>query len=160
MRFFKRPDAPGQAYAGIAGTGLLALGALSFARSSVSFGTVDSSGAMPEFLLWSVNGWTAAFWLAIGSLGVLAAPWPDGARLYCLVSAVVFSAVARWGEVDGDDVAGLLVADTTNNVTHAVLAVLGLLVGLPPRDGRRRSSAQAHEGRGNRGVILPITPSV
>ena len=44
-----------------------------------------------------------------------------------------FAVAAIWGFIDGNDVVGLVVADTTNNITHAILAALGLVTGLMPR---------------------------
>jgi hypothetical protein len=146
MRFLERPDTPAQVYAAVVGMLLVALGALSFIVAGVDFGTVGLVGAEPEFLLWSVNGWTAVFWIAIGALGLPAASNLDGARLYCLFGAVVFSAVALWGIVDGNDVAGLLVADTMNSVTHVALAVFALFAGLPSRDAQR-PKIEAHSER-------------
>lgn len=151
MRFLERPDTPAQVYAAVAGILIVALGVLSFVLAGVDFGTVGLAGAEPEFLLWSVNGWTAVFWIAMGASGLLAASSLDGARLYCLFSAVVFSVAALWGTTDGNDVAGLLVADTTNNLTHALLAVLALFAGLPSRDAQRPEMDVDGERRFDRG---------
>jgi hypothetical protein len=137
MRFLERPDTPAQTYAGVAGIFLAALGVLSLIFVSVDFDMVDSAAAQPEFLIWSVSGWTVVFWIAMGGLGLLAMPRLDSSRTYALLAGAIFAAVAVWGFVDGDDVAGLLVADTTNNVMHVVLAALGLIAGMLPRDTQR-----------------------
>lgn len=147
MRFLERPGVLAQAYAALVGTLLVALGVLSLALVGVDFDTVGLAAEEPEVLLWSVNGWTAVFWLTMGALGLLSASSLDGARLYCLFCAVVFSVTTLWGVLDGDDVAGLVVADTMNNLTHAVLAVIALFVGLPSRAPQRREIDAATERR-------------
>lgn len=147
MRDFERPDTPAQTYAALAGMFLLALGVLSLVLTEVGFGTVGAAATQPEFLIWAVSGWTAVFWIAMGTLGLLAAARLATAQIYALGAAVLFAATALWGFVDGNDVAGLLVADTTNNLTHAVLAAVGLICGLVPRESQRPADDRAHERR-------------
>src|SRR3954451_5713452 len=130
MRYFERPDTPAQSYAVIAGLFLVALGVLSLILASVGFGTVGAASGQPEFLIWSVSGWTTVFWIAMGAPGLIAAPRLDTARSYALFAGVVFAVAAVWGFIDGNNVVSLVVADTTNNITHAILAVLGLVTGL------------------------------
>jgi hypothetical protein len=137
MRSSERPSTPAQIYAGIAGMFLLALGVLSLIFESVGFGTVGPAAAQPEFLIWSVSGWTAVLWTAVGASGLLAMLRLSSARTFAMAAGVLFATVAVWGFVDGNDVAGLLVADVTNNVTHVVLAVVGLIAGLLPREAQR-----------------------
>jgi hypothetical protein len=147
MRFLERPDTPAQTYAAVAGIFLAALGILSLIFAGVDFGTVGTVAAQPEFLIWSVSGWTAIFWIAMGGLGLLSMARPDSARTYALGAGAVFAVVAIWGFIDGNDVAELLVADTTNNITHAVLAALGLLTGLMPRATQRPGEDDMREPR-------------
>jgi amino acid transporter len=136
---FERPDTPAQTYAAIVGAFLIAIGVLGLVLEDVSFGTVGPVASQPEFLIWSVSGWTTLFWIAMGAFGVLAAVRLDTARSYALFAGVLFAVVAVWGFIDGNDVVGLLTADTTNNVTHAVLGGLGLIVGSLPRSTQRAS---------------------
>ncbi len=136
---FERPDTPAQTYAALVGAFLFALGVLALVLKDVSFGTVGPVAGQPEFLIWSVSGWTTLFWIAMGAFGVLASVRLDTARSYALFAGVTFAVVALWGFIDGNDVVGLLTADTTNNVTHAVLGGLGLMVGSLPRSAQRAS---------------------
>jgi hypothetical protein len=147
MRLFERPDTPAQTYSAIAGLFLVALGVLSLIFASVDFGTVGPIAAQPEFLIWSVSGWTAIFWIAMGCLGLLATPRLSSARTYALLSGIVFAVVAVWGFIDGNDVFELFAADTTNNVTHAVLGALGLTIGLLPSGVQRPDEDAIHERR-------------
>ena len=160
MRMLERPDTPAQTYAGVAGLFLVALGVLALIFAGVGFGTVGPVASQPEFLIWSVSGWTTVFWIAIGAVGLLAMPRLDSARSYSLFAGIVFVAAAVWGFIDGNDVAGLLVADTTNNITHAVLGAVGLIVGLLPREAQRAPEDGARERRFDRGSpAAPPPPS-
>jgi hypothetical protein len=147
MRILERPDTPAQTYAAVAGIFLAALGVLSLILTGVDFDSVGSVAAQPDFLIWSVSGWTTIFWIAMGGLGLLAVPRLDTARTYALFAGIVFAGVAVWGFIDGNDVVGLITADTTNNIMHAVLAALGLIVGMLPRDTQRPGAERAGERR-------------
>ena len=161
----ERPSTPAQAFAAASGTFLVALGVLVLVFSDVSFGTIDSLTGQPEFLIWTANGWTAVFWIAMGAFGLLSMVRLDAARTYALLAGVVFAAVAVWGFIDGSDVASVLVADTANNVTHAILAVIALVTGMPPRKAQKphepapRASRSPGEGRFESGDrIHPLDP--
>jgi hypothetical protein len=150
-RAVKRPDTPAQTFAALSGLFLVVLGVLALIFGDASFGTIDSLAAQPEFLIWTVSGWTAVLWIVMGSLGLVSMMRLDAARTYSLIAATVFAALAAWGAVDGSDVAGLFVADTTNNVMHAILAGLALLVGVLPsqaqRPGEPTTRAESGSGR-------------
>jgi hypothetical protein len=133
----ERPDTPAQVFAAVAGLFLTALGVLALIFADVGFGTVDPLAAQPEFLIWSVSGWTAILWIAMGVLGLISMSRLDAARSYSLLAGVVFAVVAVWGFLDGNAVAEVIAADTTNNVMHAILAGLGLVAGMLPRDAQR-----------------------
>lgn len=133
----ERPDTPAQVFAGVAGLFLTALGGLALISADVAFGTVDTLAGQPEFLIWTVSGWTAILWLAMGVFGLASIARLDAARVYSLLAGVVFSVAAVWGVIDGNDVVGLLAADTTNNIAHAMLAGLGLMVGMLPSEVQR-----------------------
>jgi hypothetical protein len=128
------PDTPAQTFAALSGLFLVALGVLALIFGDVSFGTIGSLANQPEFLIWTVSGWTAVLWIAMGAFGLVSMVRLDTARTYSLVAAAVFAVLAVWGFVDGSDVAGIFAADTTNNVTHAILAGLALLVGMMPSE--------------------------
>jgi hypothetical protein len=159
---FRRPSTPAQWFAALGGTFLVVLGILALVLEPVRFGAAGPVAHEPDLVIWSVNGWTAAFWLAMGVIGILSVPRFDAARDYARFVGVLFGLVAIWGFVDGNDVAGILAADTTDDITHAVLGALGLLAAafswphsredsvasLRDRDrdlcGRRRPGALGH----------------
>jgi len=134
---FERPDTPAQVFAAGAGLFLTTLGVLALILGEVDFGTVGRLADQPEFLSWTVSGWTTILWIATGGLGLLSMVRLDTARSYSLLAAVVLAIVAMWGFIDGRDVAGIVVGDATNNIMHAILAGLGLLVGMLPREAQR-----------------------
>jgi hypothetical protein len=88
-------------------------------------------------MAWTVSGWTTILWIAMGALGLLSMARLDTARSYSLLAGVVFAIVAVWGFIDGNDVAEIIAADTTNNVMHAILAGLGLVAGMLPVQAQR-----------------------
>jgi hypothetical protein len=106
-----------------------------------------------------VNGWTALFWIALGTLGLLSVPRLASARTYALTAGLLFAAAAVWGFLDGESVAGVLVASTANNVTHAVLGALGLLFGMLPLDAQRAAGDVASERRFDREMPTDRVPT-
>ena len=137
----ERPDTPAQWYALVAGTFLLTLGIVSLALEPVSFGAVGSPPEQPEFLIWTVSGWSMILWIAGGGLGLLAAMRLDSARDFGLGAGIVFGVAAVWAVIDGSDVASLISADTANTVTHAAVGGAGLLVAVLPRSIQRPREA-------------------
>jgi hypothetical protein len=144
----ERPDTPAQSFAALSGLFLVALGVLALIFGDVSFGTIDSLAAQPEFLIWTVSGWTAVLRIAMGGLGLVSMVRLDAARTFSLIAAAVFAALAVWGFVDGSSVAGLIAADTTNNVMHSILAGLALLVGVLPSQAQRPGEPTTRAERG------------
>jgi hypothetical protein len=159
MSTFERPDTPAQTYAGLTGVFLLGLGILALVFTPAGFDAVDITADEPEFLVWSVNGWTAVFWIALGALGLLSAPRLASARMYALSAGLLFAAAAMWGFLDGENVAGVLVASTANNLTHAILAALGLLFGMLPLDAQRAPGDVASERRFDREMPTDRVPT-
>lgn len=145
-----RQDAPAQWYAAVAGVFLLALGILSLIISVGSFGSIGSVANQPEFLIWSVSGWVTIFWIVFGALGLLALPRIDTARSYALGAGIVFAVVAIWGFIDGNSVFSIFAADTTNNITHAILAGLGLVTAMLPRVSTASPETAAAPAAGGR----------
>jgi hypothetical protein len=137
MRFFERPDTPAQAYAGAAGLFLLLLGVLSLIFAGVEFGTVGALEAQPDFVIWALSGWTVVFWIAIGTIGLLAMASLGSATAFSVIAGVVFSVLAVWGFLDGNDIGGLLVADAASKFMYTALGVLGLVAGSIPRASQR-----------------------
>jgi len=142
------PDTPAQWYALFAGVFLVALGGVSLVVEDVGFGTVGALSEQPEFLIWAVSGWSTILWMAAGAAGLVAALRLDTASAYALAAGALFAAVAVWGFIDGNDVLGLIAADTTVNVTHAVLGGLGLLTGVLPRSAQRPREPRQTEAGG------------
>ena len=136
-----------QSYAAVAGLFLVVLGVLALIIPSVTFGAVHSLASRPDFLIWTVSGWTTLFWIAMGALGLMAMVRFDTARSYALFAGVVFVVVAIWGFINGTNVASVLAASTANNVTHAVLGVLGLMTAMAPRGVQRRSLSEGMTAR-------------
>jgi hypothetical protein len=144
----ERPDSPAQVFAAVAGLLLTALGVLALIFADVSLGTVGALVQQPELLTWTVSGWTAIFWIATGVPGLVSMVRLDTARTYSLLAGVVFAGVAVWGFIDGNDVAEIIAADTTNNVMHAILAGLGLVAGMLPSEAQRPAEPVTRGARG------------
>jgi hypothetical protein len=144
----ERPDTPAQVFAAVTGLFLTALGVLALIFGEVSFGTVEAIADQPEFMAWTVSGWTTILWIAMGALGLLSMARLDTARSYSLLAGVVFAIVAVWGFIDGNDVAEIIAADTTNNVMHAILAGLGLVAGMLPAETQRPAEPVTRERAG------------
>jgi Domain of unknown function (DUF4383) len=140
----RRPNTPAQMYATVAAIFLIALGVLSLLIEGLgSWGAVDNVANRPQFLIWAVSGWTSIFWIAMGALALFAAPRLAAARTYALLAAGVFAVFAVWGFIDGNNVMSIFAADTTNNITHAVLAGPALVVGIMPRAAQPPHQAEA-----------------
>lgn len=128
---------PARLYATLVGGTLLVVGIIGFFYSA-SFGdpgTVDS-----VFGIFAVNGWHNIVHILTGALGLLAAGY--AAREYALGLGVVYTIIAIWGFVIGDNesILGFIPVNTEDNVLHLVLGILGLAAGAAtPADERRRS---------------------
>lgn len=133
----QQPDSAAQVYSIVAGLFLLAVGILGLIFASVGFGSAGSAADQPEFLIWNVSGWTTILWIAMGALGLASAVWLPGARTYAIFAGVVFAVLAVWGFIDGNNVASIFAAGTTDNITHAILGGAGLIAGLLPSDKQR-----------------------
>jgi hypothetical protein len=144
------PTTPAHWYAAAAGVFLLALGILSLIIEGPAFGTVRNAGSQPEFIIWATSGWLCIFWIAMGALGLLALARVGAARTYALAAGIVFAVVAIWGFIDGNSTFGIFAAGTVDNITHAVLAALGLLAGLTPYAAPEEQAAVATSRTGGR----------
>jgi hypothetical protein len=125
-------SAPAHSYAAAAGVFLLALGILSLVIERPGFGSVGNVGNQPDFIIWATSGWLCILWIVMGALGLLAVARHGTARAYALGAGILFAILAIWGFIDGDSSFGIFAAGTVDNITHAVLAALGLLVALMP----------------------------
>ena len=86
-------------------------------------------------------------WIALGAVGVLSIARVQAARAYALVAGVFFATIAIWGFIDGKEVATLFVANPVNNITHAVIACLGLALGLPSKTMQQRAAPGERDAR-------------
>ena len=140
---------PAQWFALVVGAILAVGGLIALVTGSTDFGTV-SGGAGRNFIIWDVSGWETILYMVVGVLGMLAARRVDHAREFALAGGVLFAAMAIWGFIDGDDVAGIFAIDTTDNITYAVLGVVGLVLGLTP-DAVQRKAGLGLADRGSGG---------
>jgi|SRR4051794_25660592 hypothetical protein len=140
------PKTPVQWYATVVGGVMLALGVLALVTGSTGFGTVGS-GSGQDFLIWRVNGWDAVLYIVTGAAGLFAASRIDSARTFALVAGAVYAVMAVWGFIDGGSVFGLFAVDTTDNITNAIVAALGLGLALPSESVQREAGyGGRHEG--------------
>jgi hypothetical protein len=153
MAALAKPRTPAQSFSLIAGVFLVALGVLSLIFSSAPFATVEGTRT-GDFLIWDTTGWTAVMWIALGALGILAMARVETARAYGIGAGLFFALIAIWGFISATDVFTLFVANTVNNITHAVLAVLGLALAAPA--GRTQGEvAAARPNRDHYGHGVP-----
>lgn len=127
---------PARLYATLVGGTLLVVGIIGFFYSA-SFGdpgTVDS-----VLGIFAVNGWHNIVHILTGALGLLVAGY--AAREYALGLGVVYTLIAIWGFIIGDNesILGFIPVNTEDNFLHLALGALGLAAGLAtPVDARRR----------------------
>ena len=141
------PRTTAQFFALLLGAILLAFGVVALVVGHTDFGTGDRLGG-DQFILWMANGWDTIVWIVAGALGIAAAARAESAWTYAIVAAAFFAVVAVWGFIDGNDVFGLMAVDTTDNISHAVIAGLGLAAAMAP-DSVRRSRESAGYRRGH-----------
>lgn len=139
MIHIQAPRTPAQLFALVIGGILLAFGVVALVLGHTDFGAGSSLGGS-QFILWMTNGWDTIIWMALGALGLLAAAQSDTARTYSLLAGVFFALVAVWGFIDGDDAFGLMAVDTTDNITHAVIAALGFTAAMAPAPASQTGS--------------------
>jgi hypothetical protein len=119
---------PAQTWARLIGWTLVLAGIVGFFYSS-AFGSPGEVDAVLGVL--DVNGFHNLVHLLTGALGIVAAGSFERARAYSIFLAVAYTAVAIWGFVLGDGAAilSILPVNTEDNVLHAVIALVSLVVG-------------------------------
>jgi hypothetical protein len=139
---------PAQIWARLIGAILVVAGAVGFLYSS-SFGSPGETDAVLGIL--DVNGFHNLFHIASGVLGLAMAGSYAGARAYCLILAVSYTALAIWGIVigSGDAILSIIPVNTEDNVLHAAIALVSLAVGVGTSAVPRPSAAET-AGRGIR----------
>lgn len=128
---------PARLYATLVGGTLVVVGIIGFFYSASfgSPGTVDS-----VFGIFGVNGWHNVVHILTGAIGLLVAGY--AAREYALGLGVVYTLIAIWGFIIGDNesILGFIPVNTEDNFLHLLLGLLGLAAGAAtPADARRRS---------------------
>lgn len=117
-----------QVTAGLLGVALVAAGILGFIYGDSSFG-VGGNLAGEELYGFEVNGWHNVVHIATGAFLLLMLPSVKSAIAGLMVFGLLYAAVTVWGFVTDADLAGVVPVNTADNVLHAVLAGLALIVG-------------------------------
>ncbi len=119
-----------QVYALVLGATLVAVGILGFLVEP-SFGVGDSA-ERGTLILFDINGWHNVVHLLSGIVGIALAKTAANARLFCIGYGIVYVLVTVLGFIVGDG--GLLLSlipiNTADNLLHALIAVVGLAIGL------------------------------
>jgi len=150
----RREKSPGrtiaQVFAVLVGVVLIAVGAFGFlvnasfdqAQLDIDFTGDPVTGDL--FLgLFEVNGWHNIVHIASGALLLVGGLSRTNAPRILLLFGVVYAAVTVWGFIDQRNVLDLIPVNTADNVLHAALTALALVVGLiGVAEGRRRSSGR------------------
>lgn len=118
-----------QITSGVLGVVLIAVGVLGFIYGDSSF-TVGDELSSGELFGFAVNGWHNIVHIATGALLLLMMPTITSAITGLLLFAVIYAAVTVWGFITGGDVAWIVPVDTADNVLHAALAVVALIVAI------------------------------
>jgi hypothetical protein len=122
-------SSPARLYALIVGAVLVVAGIIGFFYES-SFHTGNLAPRADVLGLLTVNGWDNLMHLITGLLGLAAAGY--AARAYALGLGAVYLVVAVLGFAagSGDEIFGLIVVNTADNMLHLVLGAAGVLAGL------------------------------
>lgn len=140
----------------VGGAFLTAPGVLGLIITGLEFNSLGDPGSGEEFILWS-NQRLDHDHVDRLRRGRTGDPGQRGRCAQLLAGRRgVLAVIAVWGFIDGSDVASIIVADTTNYITHAVLGGLGLVVGLP--SGERQRDKLEGDPRSVRQQRLERTP--
>src|SRR3954452_15956845 len=122
----------------VAGATLAVAGLLGFIADS-SFDT-GSAIQGDKFLGLEVNGWHNLVHLASGVLLLAAANTRPTAKTVAIAFGAVYTLVALWGLVDGDEVFNLFPINGPDNVLHLILAAAAFLAAYvsPTTKGQQR----------------------
>jgi hypothetical protein len=99
-------------------------GAVLLVRGLVGFAILDTSFDLPG------EGWHHLIHLSSGALLLMAGRSPVSARALAIGFGLVYAGFALIGIADGDDVLGLIAADTADKIFHAVIGLASLGAGL------------------------------
>ena len=99
-------------------------GAVLLVRGLVGFVFLDTAFDLPG------EGWHHSIHLLSGALLLGASSAPLPARAFAIGFGLVYAGFAGIGIADGDDVLGLIAADTADKTFHAVVGLASLGAGL------------------------------
>jgi hypothetical protein len=119
---------PAQTWARLIGWVLLLAGIVGFFYSA-SFGSPGEVDAV--FGILDVNGFHNVVHILSGLLGIVMSRSFGSARAYCLLLAATYAVVTIWGLVvgDGGEILSIVPVNTEDNVLHAAIAFVSLLLG-------------------------------
>ena len=119
---------PAQNWARLIGWALLLAGIVGFFYSA-SFGSPGEVDAV--FGILDVNGFHNLVHVLSGLLGIALARSFGSARAFCLLLAATYAIVTIWGLVvgDGGEILSIVPVNTEDNVLHAAIALVSLIVG-------------------------------
>lgn len=112
-------------------------GAVLLVRGLVGFAFLDTSFELPG------EGWHHLIHLSSGAVLMAAGRAPAPARALAIGFGLVYGGFAGIGITDGDDVLGLIAADTADKLFHSVIGLASLGAGLasPAEPGPREAAA-------------------
>lgn len=119
---------PAQTWARLIGWVLLLAGIVGLFYSA-SFGSPGEVDAV--FGILDVNGFHNVVHILSGLLGIVMARSFGSARTYSLLLAAAYAVVTIWGLVvgDGGEILSILPVNTEDNILHAAIALVSLIVG-------------------------------
>lgn len=140
---------PAQTWARLIGWVLLLTGIVGFFYSA-SFGSPGDVDAV--FGVFAVNGFHNLVHVLSGLLGIAMARSFGSARAYCLLLAGAYAVVTIWGLVvgDGGEILSILPVNTEDNILHAAIALVSLIVGFGSSAVPKPSSRAHQPGPGFR----------
>ena len=102
-------------------------GAVLLGRGLVGFALLDRSFDLPG------EGWHHLIHLVSGAVLLLAARHGGAAKVMAIGFGLVYTAVAGIGIADGDEVLGVITADTADKAFHTLIGLIALAAGLASR---------------------------
>jgi uncharacterized protein DUF4383 len=140
-------SSPARLYASVVGAVLVVAGIIGFFYNS-HFGSGNdvfgNDTSVKVFGILAVNGWHNVVHLLTGLLGLAAVGY--AARQYALGLGAVYLVVAIWGFIigSGDSILSIIPVNTSDNILHLLLGLLGLAAGFAtPAEERTPATARA-----------------
>ncbi|MPY96535.1 MAG: DUF4383 domain-containing protein [Actinophytocola sp.] len=127
-----------QLTSGVVGVVLVVAGILGFFLGDSSF-TVGDNLESGQLFGFAVNGWHNVVHIATGVFLLAVMANGTAAAVGLLAFGVVYGVVTIWGFAAGTDILGLIPVDTADNILHAVLAVVAIVVAIASGGLARRA---------------------